>query len=222
MAFQILADVAKSNLDILETIQILAQGSDRFLKTKSFQIFYLAESTAQLPLHKRAESDLVSYGWRSWSWQLIVLLCECLASICISTDQAVIKRTVLFGSETSSENILAHASDTNYSLSDQKTTTESSITRGNDDNVCLMQMLKYRAIDERGKIKVDDDQSWRIRYIGLLCMSQIYKHLQSEPRYKTLSNLLWMFINEYEKRERDDRILEALKVGRVRRIYFLF
>jgi hypothetical protein len=85
-----------------------------------------------------------------------------------------------------------------------------------------MQMLKYRAIDERGKIKVDDDQSWRIRYIGLLCMSQIYKHLQSEPRYKTLSNLLWMFVNEYEKRERDDRILEALKVGRVRRIYCLF
>ena len=52
----------------------------------------------------------------------------------------------------------------------------------------------------------------------------IYK---SEPRYKTLSNLLWMFINQYEKRERDDRILEALKVGRVKnsfvlRLKFLF
>jgi hypothetical protein len=55
-----------------------------------------------------------------------------------------------------------------------------------------------------------------------LCMSQIYKHLQTEPRHKTLSNLLWMFINEYEKREPDDRILEALKVGRVRdNIHFL-
>lgn len=82
-----------------------------------------------------------------------------------------------------------------------------------------MHMLKYRAIDDKGKIKVnnDDDQSWRIRYTGLLCMSQIYKHLQHEPRHKTLSNLLWMFINEYEKRERDERILEALKVGRVKR-----
>ena len=80
-----------------------------------------------------------------------------------------------------------------------------------------MQMLRYRAIDERGKIKFNDnDQSWRVRYMGLLCMSQIYKHLQNEPRYKTLSNLLWMFINDYEKREGDDRILEALKVGRVK------
>jgi hypothetical protein len=90
-------------------------------------------------------------------------------------------------------------------------------------------MLKYRAIDEYGKIKMNDndDQSWRIRYMGLLCMSQIYKHLKNEPRHKTLTNLLWMFINEYEKRERDDRILEALKVGRVKnsfvlRLKFLF
>jgi hypothetical protein len=39
MAFQILADVAKSNLDILETIQILAQGSDRSLKKRGFVNF---------------------------------------------------------------------------------------------------------------------------------------------------------------------------------------
>ncbi|CAF5172962.1 unnamed protein product [Rotaria magnacalcarata] len=76
-------------------------------------------------------------------------------------------------------------------------------------------MLNCRIIDEQGKVKNDeDDQSWRIRYMGLLCMSQVYKHLQTEPRHKTISNLLWMFIHEYEKRERDDRILEALKVGR--------
>jgi len=180
-------------------------------------LIYLAESTAQLPLHKRAESHLLSHGWRSWSWQLIILLCECLTSICISTDQAVIKRTILFGSETSSDNILAYVTDTNYSLNEQKTITDNSTSRANDDYVCLMQMLKYRAIDEQGKIKMnDDDQSWRIRYMGLLCMSQIYKHLQTEPRHKTLSNLLWMFVHEYEKRERDDRILEALKVGRVK------
>ncbi|CAF0826870.1 unnamed protein product [Rotaria sp. Silwood1] len=200
MALQILADVAKTNMDMLETIQLLAQP----------------ESTAQLPLHKRAESHLLSRGWRSWPWQLIILLCECLTSICIGTNQAAIKRTVLFGNETSSDNILTYASDSQYPINDQKTFTESSTTRGNDDNVCLMQMLHYRIIDEQGKIKIDNDdnQSWRIRYMGLLCMSQIYKHLQVEPRHKTLSNLLWMFIHEYEKRERDDRILEALKVGR--------
>jgi hypothetical protein len=217
MAFQILADAAKTNIDILETIQLLAQGRNEFFfQEKYFSFMNLAEATAQLPLHKRAESHLLSQGWRSWSWQLIILLCECLASICISTDQALIKRTVLFGVETSSDNILAYASDINYIPSDQNTITESSTTHGNEDNVCLMHMLKYRAIDEQGKIKVtEDDQSWRVRYMGLLCMSQIYKHLQTEPRHKTLSNLLWMFINEYEKRERDERILEALKVGRV-------
>ncbi len=220
MAFQILADAAKANIDILETIQLLAQGKYQSLKEKQFKRFcfvYLAESTAQVPLHKRAESHLLSYGWRSWSWQLIILLCECLTSICISTDQALIKRTVLFGSETSSDNILAYARDTNYSLVEQRTISETSTTYGIDDNVCLMHMLKYQAIDEKGKLKVNDDgQSWRIRYMGLLCMSQIYKHLQSEPRHKTLSNLLWMFINQYEKLEQDDRILEALKVGRVK------
>jgi hypothetical protein len=186
------------------------------LKKYVFLFIDLAEATAQLPLHKRAESHLLSQGWRSWSWQLILLLCECLTTICISTDQAVIKRTVLFGSETSSDNIIAYASDINYIPNEQATITESSTTRGNEDSVCLMHMLKYRAIDEHGKVKLtNDDQSWRVRYMGLLCMSQIYKHLQKEPRHKTLSNLLWMFINEYEKRERDDRILEALKVGRV-------
>ena len=34
MAFHILADAAKTNLDILETIQLLAQGKDRFLSAK--------------------------------------------------------------------------------------------------------------------------------------------------------------------------------------------
>ncbi|CAF3417621.1 unnamed protein product [Rotaria socialis] len=199
MAFQILADVAKTNIDMLETIQLLAQP----------------ESTAQLPLHKRADVHLLSRGWRSWPWQLIVLLCECLTSICIGTTQAVIKRTVLFGVETSSDNILAFANDSQLLVSEQKAFTETSTTRGNDDNVCLMYMLNYRIIDEHGKLNNDeDDQSWRIRYMGLLCMSQVYKHLQTEPRHKTISNLLWMFIHEYEKRERDDRILEALKVGR--------
>ncbi|CAF4034973.1 unnamed protein product [Rotaria sp. Silwood2] len=215
MAFQILADVAKTNMDMLETIQLLAQRK----KEKYFQIFYcfvftnLAESTAQLPLHKRADSHLLSRGWRSWPWQLIILLCECLTSICIGTNHAVIKRTVLFGNETSSDNILSYASDSQYPINEQKTFTESSTARENDDNVCLMQMLHYQIIDEQGKIKTNDDdnQSWRIRYMGLLCMSQIYKHLQIEPRHKTLSNLLWMFIHEYEKREQDDRILEALK-----------
>lgn len=173
-----------------------------------------------MPLHKRAESHLLAQGWRSWSWQLIILLCECLTSICISSDQALIKRTILFGTETSSDNILAYANDT-YSLNEQKTITESSTTRGNEENVCLMHMLKYRAIDEKGKVKTDnDDLSWRIRYMGLLCMSQIYKHLKTEPRHKTLNNLLWMFINQYEKYEQDGRILEALKVGRVSQMIF--
>lgn len=132
----------------------------------------------------------------------------------------MIKRTVLFGTETSSENILAYATDTAFSLKEQNTITDSSTTRGNDDNVCLMQMLKYRSTEGKGKVKGEgqdeEDSSWRVRYTGLLCMSQVYKHLKSEPRHKTLSNLLWLFINEFEKREDDDRVLEALKVGRVR------
>lgn len=175
----------------------------------------IAESTAQLPLHKRAEPHLLSRGWRSWSWQLIYLLCECLTSICIGTNQAYIKRTVLFGTETSSDNILAYVRDLQLPMGEHKTITDSSTAHTYDDNVCLMQMLNYRASNEQGKVKTNDDQAWRVRYMGLLCMSQIYKHLQTEPRYKTLSNLLWMFIHEYEKYERDDRILEALKVGRV-------
>ncbi len=156
---------------------------------------------------------------------MIVLLCECFTSICIGTHQAIIKRTVLFGNETSSDNILAYARDTHLSIHEQKSVSgSSSISNENDENVCLMQMLNYRAIDEQGKLKGndDDDQSWRIRYMGLLCMSQIYKHLQNERRHKTLSNLLWMFIHEYEKHERDDRILEALKVGRVKKNKSMF
>jgi len=207
LAFHILADAAKTNIDILETIQLLAQ----------------AEPTAQIPLHKRADSNLLSFGWRAWSWQMIVLLCECLTSICISTEQPLIKRTVLFGSEISSENIMVYASNMSYTFNEQKTITDSSTTHGNEDNVCLMQMIKYRSLDEKGKVQTNEDKNdsaWRVRYISLLCMSQIYKHLKNEPRHRTLSNLLWLFINEIERNERDDRVLEALKVGRVRKMIF--
>ncbi|CAF1138909.1 unnamed protein product [Adineta ricciae] len=172
ITFQILADLAKTNVDALETIQLLAQS----------------EPTTQL----------MSHGWRSWSWQLIVLLCECLTSIGIGSDQAVIKRTILFGNETSSDTILAYARNTDE---------QSMRSNHTNDNVCLMHMFSYRATD-------NDDLSWRIRYMALLCMSQLYKHLQTERRHKTLSNLLWMFIHEYEQYECDNRILEALKVGR--------
>ncbi|CAF4490706.1 unnamed protein product, partial [Rotaria magnacalcarata] len=75
----------------------------------------------------------------------------CLTSICIGTTQAVIKRTVLFGVETSSDNILAFANDSQLLVSEQKAFTETSTTRGNDDNVCLMHMLNCRIIDEQGK-----------------------------------------------------------------------
>jgi hypothetical protein len=155
--------------------------------------------------------------WRSWPWHLIVLLCECLTSIGIGTDQAVIKRTVLFGMETSSEKILAYARDPHMSDNEQQSIqTNTSSQRSCESYVCLMNMVHCRTMNkhvEQGK--KNDDQSWRIRYIGLLCMSQVYKHLQSESRHRTLSNLVWMFIHEFEKFERDDRVLEALKVGRV-------
>ena len=137
-------------------------------------------------------------------------------TICISADQALIKRTCLFGSETSSDNILGYAQDALPSKPERKSGTETSTTRSQENHVCLMQMLHYRSKSTDDAAE-NDDQSWRVRYMGLLCMSQIYKHLQAEPRHKTLSNLLWMFIDEYKKYERDDRVLEALKVGRVRR-----
>ncbi|CAF3754404.1 unnamed protein product [Adineta steineri] len=189
ITFQILADIAKTNVDILETIQLLAQS----------------ESTTQLPVHRQTDNQLISHGWRSWSWKLIVHLCECLTSICIGTEQALIKRKILFGNETSSDNILAYARNINTFTTEPNTVSQSK----NNEHVCLMQMLTYQTKDEN-----DEDLSWRIRYMGLLCMSQIYKHLQNERRHKTLSNLLWMFIHEYEQNERDNRILEALKVGR--------
>ncbi|CAF4286700.1 unnamed protein product, partial [Adineta steineri] len=189
ITFQILADIAKTNVDILETIQLLAQS----------------ESITQLPGHKQTDNQMISHGWRSWSWKLIVHLCECLTSICIGTEQALIKRKILFGNETSSDNILAYARNINTFTTEPNTVSQSK----NNEHVCLMQMLTYQTKDEN-----DEDLSWRIRYMGLLCMSQIYKHLQNERRHKTLSNLLWMFIHEYEQNERDNRILEALKVGR--------
>ncbi|CAF0833402.1 unnamed protein product [Adineta steineri] len=189
ITFQILADIAKTNVDILETIQLLAQS----------------ELTTQLPAHKQTDNQMISHGWRLWSWKLIVHLCECLTSICIGTEQALIKRKILFGNETSSDNILAYARNINTFTTEPNTASQSK----NNEHVCLMQMLTYQTKDEN-----DEDLSWRIRYMGLLCMSQIYKHLQNERRHKTLSNLLWMFIHEYEQNERDNRILEALKVGR--------
>jgi len=40
MAFQILADVAKKNIDVLETIQLLAQGKYEFLKVNYLKFFF--------------------------------------------------------------------------------------------------------------------------------------------------------------------------------------
>ena len=41
MAFQILADVAKNNIDILETIQLLAQRKYKSLKIGDLKYFLL-------------------------------------------------------------------------------------------------------------------------------------------------------------------------------------
>ncbi|CAF1333580.1 unnamed protein product, partial [Adineta steineri] len=108
ITFQILADIAKTNVDILETIQLLAQS----------------ESTTQLPVHRQTDNQLISHGWRSWSWKLIVHLCECLTSICIGTEQALIKRKILFGNETSSDNILAYARNINTFTTEPNTVSQ--------------------------------------------------------------------------------------------------
>lgn len=177
-----------------------------------------AEPTAQVPLQKRAESHLLSRGWRSWPWQLILLLCDCLTSICINAEQTAIKRMALFGSETSSDNIIAYAKDVSTYEAERKTNNETSTSRIQDELVCLMQVVQYRM--KKDPDTEDEDQSWRIRYTGLLCMSQIHRHFQKEGRHKTLNNLIWMFIDVFSKNERDDRVIEALKVGRVRKLFF--
>lgn len=176
--------------------------------------FVLAEATAQVPLQKRAESHLLSRGWRSWPWQLIILLSDCLTSICIGAEQTIIKRTALFGSEVSSDNILSYARTGSLEEPERQITAETSTTRRGDDLVSLMQIVHFRPkkLDEID----EDDQSWRIRYTGLLAFSQVYKHLHQQNRHKTLTNLVWIFIDEFSKNERDERVLEALKVGRVR------
>ena len=179
-----------------------------------------AEPTAQVPLQKRAESHLLSRGWRSWPWQLILLLCDCLTSICINAEQTAIKRMALFGSETSSDNIIAYAKDVSTYEAERKTNNETSTSRIQDELVCLMQVVQYRM--KKDPDTEGEDQSWRIRYTGLLCMSQIYRHFQKEGRHKTLTNLIWMFIDVFSKNERDDRVIEALKVGRVRKLFFWF
>ncbi|CAF1128122.1 unnamed protein product [Adineta steineri] len=114
ITFQILADIAKTNVDILETIQLLAQS----------------ESTTQLPVHKQTDNQMISHGWRSWSWKLIVHLCECLTSICIGTEQALIKRKILFGNETSSDNILAYARNINTFTTEPNTVSQNTIETG--------------------------------------------------------------------------------------------
>ncbi|CAF0721386.1 unnamed protein product [Didymodactylos carnosus] len=170
-------------------------NSDHYYNESILSLVQCPESFSQLPLQKRADDYLMATGWRSWKIELILLLCECLMNICIDTDISNIKRCVLFGDEMSVDNILNMINSENENGGDRLGVKSASAL-----------LLFFPPED-------DSENSWRVRYMSLLCLSQIYRHLKNDSRHKTLNNLLWCSIHEHEGKENDDRVLEALKVG---------
>lgn len=60
------------------------------------------------------------------------------------------------------------------------------------------------------------DWSWRIRYTAVQGLVGICGHLSGNKMADGLYNIAWRSLLEANSFERDERVLEALKVGQVR------
>ncbi|PIK33156.1 hypothetical protein BSL78_30032 [Apostichopus japonicus] len=143
-----------------------------------------------------------NYGITGWPWEVAYVFTETLTNICLYGKNANIKKFALIGNRTG------------LNVTQPKKAGEVSEQTG-------VTKLKSAGLLDLAEIKVSkqkdaedvDDWSWRVRYAAISGLVKISRSCQNDQSMEGMSNVVWNMLMIRHSKERDERVMEAFRVG---------
>ncbi|XP_070549571.1 uncharacterized protein [Ptychodera flava] len=168
---------------------------------------YYAEIGTSLPSGGRASqaTSMTSYtnipvpdvpGIHGWRWEVVFNYTEVMTALCLHGNTANIQKIALLGN--GKQKVKKYKDDDSKIL----------------ESAGLLDMVEFHASTETGE-KGQSDWSWRIRYAAVQGLVKICRCVQGDKCREGLRTVAWNALMRCHSKERDDRVLEAFKVGQV-------
>ncbi|KAL4230935.1 hypothetical protein ACF0H5_011309 [Mactra antiquata] len=168
---------------------------------------YQAEAGTALPSGRASEASTVQTytnainpdmpGINGWHWEVAITYTDILADICLHGNSAEVQKMALMG--------------TNSDITEP-------FKRGNAKlplySAGLLDLAFFKALTESTD-KGPNDWSWRIRFGAVQSMVKICRCLANDKNREGLRTAAWNVLLRAHSMEKDERVLEALKVGQV-------
>jgi hypothetical protein len=148
-----------------------------------------------------ARSDVsgkLKFAIQTWPFELTCVYVEVLTGVCLNAPNSLIKRKALLGQAKDAYEILKSK--------------QSSMTTKSTWACGLLELATFGA----SKIAASkDDLSWHLRYMAIKGLVQICK-LLNDKENEELRQTCWCSLTVLEETEKNEHVLEALKVGQVK------
>ncbi|GFO10608.1 transmembrane protein 232-like isoform x1 [Plakobranchus ocellatus] len=142
-------------------------------------------------------------GLTGWHWEVALTYTETLADIVLYGSSAVIQKFALVGMGTASQ---SRSGAEGYSTLN--------MVSGQLNSAGLLDLAFFIAPHEASD-GGPNDWSWRIRYGAIRALVRVCRCLEGDQAREGLRTAAWNTLLRANSREKDGRVLEALKVGQV-------
>ncbi|XP_041358680.1 transmembrane protein 232-like isoform X2 [Gigantopelta aegis] len=136
-------------------------------------------------------------GISGWHWEVAITYCDILCDVCLHGTSATIQKMALVGH--------------NKDLMDPVRRLFTTVPLPSAGLIDLAFFHPLNEVKDGGP----NDWSWRIRYGAIKSMVKICRCLADNKAQEGFRNGAWSILLKSHSTEKDDRVLEALKVGQV-------
>ncbi|XP_064599002.1 uncharacterized protein LOC135465646 isoform X2 [Liolophura sinensis] len=143
------------------------------------------------------QASVVSPGLHGWHWETGIMYTEVMADICLHGSSSHIQKRALVGDNEDFREVLRRR-----------------ITQMPLSSAGLLDLAFFHSATD-SKDGSENDWSWRIRYGAIHSLVKICRCLTNDKAKEGLRNVAWATLIHAHSKEKDDRVLEALKVGEV-------
>ncbi|WAQ97990.1 TM232-like protein [Mya arenaria] len=160
---------------------------------------YQAEAGTTLPSGRASEASTNPEmpGINGWHWEVAITYTDILGDICLHGSSAEIQKMALMGMNRD----IADPFKRGYTVVPLH-------------SAGLLDLAFFRAMTET-KDGGPNDWSWRIRYGAVQAIVKICRCLANDKNREGIRNAAWNMLLRAHSQEKDERVLEALKVGQV-------
>ncbi|XP_072173528.1 uncharacterized protein [Diadema setosum] len=159
-------------------------------------------SRKQTPLTRRLKAkSLVTEldGINAWSWEVAFAYTDLMGQLCLHGNTANIQKRALVGDR----------------LPDYRTAPSASAYKlGGLTSAGLLDMAEFEGSKE-DDLGLRENWSWRVRYAAVLALVTICRCCEGDTAKEGLRTVAWNFLMIRHSREKDDRVMEAFRVGQV-------